>query len=71
MRTVRAECTDRMLTTGERHLRTTLSKYVEHCDAGCSHPGDGLSLRAPDDDPHVIPFPAPQSGSAGRPFSAH
>jgi putative transposase len=59
VRTVRAECTDRMLITGEHHLRTVLSKYVEHYNTGRSHQGDALSLRAPDDDPHVIPFPAP------------
>ena len=29
-----------------------------HYNAGRSHQGDGMYLRAPDDDPNVIPFPA-------------
>ena len=57
VRTVRAECTDRMLIAGERHLRTVLSEYVAHYNAGRSHQGHGMSLRAPDDDPDVLPFP--------------
>ncbi|MFE7394734.1 integrase core domain-containing protein [Streptomyces sp. NPDC057582] len=57
VRTVRAECTDRMLIGGERHLRTVLDHYVAHYNGGRSHQGAGLSLRAPDDDPNVIPFP--------------
>ena len=61
VRTVRAECTDRMLIAGERHLRTVLDQYVCHYNAGRSHQGVGLGLRAPDDDPNVIPFPAPAS----------
>lgn len=38
---MRRECTDRMLISGERR----------------SHQGHGMSLRAPDDDPDVIPLP--------------
>ncbi|MGW0590081.1 integrase core domain-containing protein [Streptosporangium sp. NPDC002607] len=30
VRTVRSECTDRMIIFGERHLRTVLSKYAAH-----------------------------------------
>ncbi|MEU5647430.1 hypothetical protein [Streptomyces milbemycinicus] len=30
IRTARTECTDRLLITGERHLRTVLGQYVEH-----------------------------------------
>jgi len=48
-----------MLIAGERHLRVVLDAYVEHCNAGWSHQGDGLDLRAPDDDHNVIAFPAP------------
>ncbi|MFB7575698.1 hypothetical protein [Streptomyces sp. NPDC056165] len=31
--------------------------YVAHYNGGRSHQGTGLSLRGPDDDPNVIPFP--------------
>ena len=58
VRTVRAECTDRMLITGARHLRAVLSEYVAYYNAGRSHQGDGMDLRAPGDDPDVLPFPA-------------
>jgi len=58
VRTVRAECTDRMLITGERHLRVVLSEYVAHYNGGRSHQGHGMGLRAPGDDPDVPPFPA-------------
>ena len=56
--TVRTECTDRMLMAGESHLRTVLDRYVDHYNAGRSHQGDGMGLRAPNDAPNVIPFPA-------------
>src|SRR4051812_17952514 len=51
VRTVRAECTDRMLITAERHLHAVLSEYVAHYNTGRSHQGHGMGLRAPDDDP--------------------
>jgi hypothetical protein len=57
VRTVRAECTDRLLITGERHLHAVLSEYVAHYNTGRSHQGHGMALRAPDDDPDVLPFP--------------
>jgi len=60
-RFVRAECTDRMLIAGDRHLRTVLDQFVDHYNRGRSHQGTGLNLRAPDDDPNVIPFPVPAS----------
>jgi putative transposase len=59
VRTVRAECTDRMLITGERHLHAVLAEYVKHYNAGRSHQGYDMSLRAPGDSPDIIPFPAP------------
>ncbi len=58
VRTVRAECTDRMLIAGERHLRVVLGEFVEHYNTGRSHQGHGIDLRAPHDDPNVVPFPA-------------
>jgi putative transposase len=55
--TARTECTDRMLIAGERHLRVVLEEYAIHYNSGRPH--RSLDLRAPDDDPHVIPFPLP------------
>jgi putative transposase len=54
----RRECTDRILITGEKHLRHVLDVYVSHHNTGRSHQGDGMRLRAPDDEPTTIPFPA-------------
>ena len=59
VRTVRAECTDRMLIAGERHLRAVLSEYIGHYNTGRSHQGRGMSLRAPDDARDVVAFPVP------------
>jgi transposase InsO family protein len=56
VRTIRAECTDRMLITGQRHLQRVLTEYIEHYNSGRAH--HALSLRAPADDLTVIPFPA-------------
>jgi putative transposase len=58
VRTARAECTDRMLIAGERHARIIMAEYIKHYNTGRSHQGHGLGLRAPDDAPNVIPFPA-------------
>lgn len=57
VRTVRAECTDRMLIAGEQHLRVILSEYIDHYNTGRSHQGEGMSLRAPGDVPDVIAVP--------------
>jgi putative transposase len=54
--TIRAECTDRMLIAGQRHLQRVLAEYIEHYNSGRAH--RALSLRAPADDPTVTPFPA-------------
>jgi putative transposase len=59
VRTARAERTDRMLIAGERHARLIMAQYIRHYNTGRSHQGHGLDLRAPDDPPNVIPFPAP------------
>jgi hypothetical protein len=56
---VRRECTDRILITDCGHLRRVLNVYVEHYNAGRSHQGHGVGLRAPNDDPNVIPLPTP------------
>ncbi|WP_206311553.1 MULTISPECIES: integrase core domain-containing protein [unclassified Streptomyces] len=56
IRTACAECTDRLLITGERHLRAVLTTYAEHYNTGRAH--RSLDLRAPDDHPNVIPLPA-------------
>lgn len=62
IRTVRAECTDRMLIAGEHHLRAVLGEYAEHYNTGRAH--RGLDLRAPDDEPNVISCPLRRSGAA-------
>jgi putative transposase len=59
VRTVRAECTDRMLIAGPRHLHHVLDEFIKHYNTGRSHQGSGLALRTPNDDPNVIPFPTP------------
>ena len=56
---LRRECTDRMLITGRRHLHEVLDAYVEHYNAGRSHQGRSVGLRAPEDDPNVVPLLTP------------
>lgn len=56
IRTTRAECTDRLLIYNEQHLRHVRTEYAQHYNIGRPH--RALQLRAPDDDPDVIPFPA-------------
>jgi transposase InsO family protein len=55
VRTVRAECTDRLLIYNEQHARRILAEYAEHYNSGRPH--RALDLRAPADDLDVIPFP--------------
>lgn len=45
-RTVRAECTDRMLIAGQRHLRAVLDEHVAHYDQ--HRPHRARNLRPPD-----------------------
>jgi putative transposase len=59
VRTVRAECTDRVLVIGERQLRAVLPEYVGHYNTGRGHQEHDMSLRAPDDNPDIIPLPVP------------
>ena len=49
------------LISGAQHLRVILSDSIGHYYTGRSHQGEGMSLRAPDDDPNVITFPVPVS----------
>ncbi|MGR3939282.1 integrase core domain-containing protein [Streptomyces sp. BRA346] len=60
IRTARAEYTDRLLITGERHLRTVLTRYAERYNTGRAH--RSLDLRAPDDDRTLSPCPLQRSG---------
>jgi putative transposase len=55
---VRRECTDRILITGQRHLRRALDIYVAYHNNGRSHQGNRMLLHAPDDKPNTIPLPA-------------
>jgi hypothetical protein len=54
IRTIRAECTDRLLIYNEQHLRPVLGEYAEHYNT--RRPHRALQLRAPPDDPDVIPL---------------
>jgi hypothetical protein len=56
IRSVRAECTDRILIYNEQHARHVLAQYAAHHNTGRPH--RALQLRAPADNPNVIPFPA-------------
>jgi len=53
----RRECADRLLITGRSHLHQVLDDYVQHYNVGRSHQGHDVGLRAPDDDPNLIPLP--------------
>jgi transposase InsO family protein len=55
VRTARTECTDRLLIYNEQHLRKVLAEYAEHYNT--ARPHRALQLRAPADDPDVIPLP--------------
>jgi transposase InsO family protein len=73
VRTVRVECTDRMLIAGERQLRVVLDEFVEHYNTGRSHQGHSMGLRAPDDDPERDRRPRteganPAPGHPWRPY---
>jgi len=67
VKTVRAECTDRMLITGEAHLRCVLHEYNAHYNSGRSDQGHMMALRAPDDEANVIPLQARHDRIRRRP----
>jgi transposase InsO family protein len=56
IRTARAECTDRLLVYNEQHLRHVLYTYAEHYNT--ARPHRAVHLRAPTDDPEIIPLPS-------------
>ena len=58
VRTVRSECTDRMLIYGESHLRTVLQIYAGHYNG--HRPHQARQQRPPDhDEPVVVRLGAP------------
>ena len=62
IRTARTECTDRLLITGERHLRTVLNQYAEHYNAGRAH--RSLAYEPLTTTRTSSPCPLPRSGAA-------
>ncbi|MEV6037559.1 integrase core domain-containing protein [Nonomuraea sp. NPDC052116] len=52
VRTVRAECTDRMLIYDEGHLRSVVEEYAEHYNA--HRPHQSRQQRPPDQDEQVV-----------------
>jgi transposase InsO family protein len=64
IRTVRTECTDRVMVLGARHLHHLLSTYVEHYNR--ERPHRGLDLQTPEGRDLVKPLSPDPSGVARR-----
>jgi hypothetical protein len=47
-----------MITLGRRHLERVLDEYIEFEHYNTGRARRALALRAPADDPNIIPFPA-------------
>jgi putative transposase len=54
VRSVRAECTDRMLVYNEHHAATVLAEYAEHFNSHRPHQGRGRGNRPPDHNGAVV-----------------
>ena len=47
--------------TVDSHLHRVQFPYIEHYNNDRNHQGQGVQLRAPNDDPNVIASPAPSN----------
>ncbi len=59
VRTVRAECTDRILIYHQRHATKVLSEYAQHYNSHWPH--QSRDQRAPNDDPRPVAIPVDRS----------
>jgi Integrase core domain len=69
VRTVRAECTDRMLIAGGRHLRMILADYISHYNTVRSHQGEVWACAHRTTNRTSSPSPSRLPASNARPGS--